>query len=258
MNDPFRLDGRVAVITGSTRGIGLATAKLMLRVGARVVISSRKADACEAVRAQLAAEGADVLAVPCHMAKDEERVALIDRTIEAWGRIDILVVNAAVNPVFVTMDELDPETWSKVLDTNLTGAWRLAQRAYPHMVKQGGGSMVLLSSLAGQLAALKGGAYAVSKAGVDHLGRQLAAEWGPQQIRVNVVAPGTTRTDMIRAIVSNEKVMKAVERQAPLRRIGEPEDVAAAILFLASDAARHITGQLVNVDGGATLTGQLT
>ncbi|HKY91934.1 MAG TPA: SDR family NAD(P)-dependent oxidoreductase, partial [Nevskiaceae bacterium] len=125
MNDPFRLDGRVAVITGSTRGIGLATAKLMLRAGARVVISSRKADACEAVRAQLAAEGADVLAVPCHMAKDEERVALIDRTIEAWGRIDILVVNAAVNPVFVTMDELDPETWSSssiVTNTGFTAA----------------------------------------------------------------------------------------------------------------------------------------
>jgi NAD(P)-dependent dehydrogenase (short-subunit alcohol dehydrogenase family) len=160
--------------------------------------------------------------------------------------------------VFVTMDQLDPETWSKVLDTNLTGAWRLAQRAHPHMVKQGGGAIVLLSSLAGQLAAMKGGAYAVSKAGVDHLGRQLAAEWGPQQIRVNVVAPGTTRTDMIRAIVSNEKVMKAVENQAPLKRIGEPEDVAAAILFLASDAARHITGQRINVDGGATLTGGLT
>jgi NAD(P)-dependent dehydrogenase (short-subunit alcohol dehydrogenase family) len=117
---------------------------------------------------------------------------------------------------------------------------------------------VLLSSLAGQFAAMKGGAYAVSKAGMDHLGRQLAAEWGPQQIRVNIVAPGTTRTDMIRSIVSNEKVMQAVIRQAPLRRIGEPEDVAAAILFLASDAARHITGQLVNVDGGVTLTGQLT
>lgn len=258
MTDLFRLDGRVAVITGSTRGIGLATARMMIAAGARVVISSRKPEACEAVRAQLAANGAQVLGIPCHMAKDEDRQQLIDRTIAEWGRIDILVANAAVNPVFVTMDALDPETWGKVIDTNLTGAWRLAQRAFPYMEKQGGGSIVLLSSLAGQLAAMKGGAYAVSKAGVDHLGRQLAAEWGRHNIRVNVVAPGTTRTDMIRAIVADEKTMQRVANQAALKRIGEPEDVAAAILFLASDAARHVTGQLLQVDGGATLTGGLT
>jgi dehydrogenase/reductase SDR family member 4 len=251
--DRFRLDDKVAIITGSTRGIGLATARLMARAGARVVISSRHADSCERVCVQLQSEGLAAFAVPCHVARDADRQQLIERTFQHWGRLDVLVANAAVNPSFDTLQKLTPKTWDKVLETNLTAPWRLAQLALPRMAAQGGGAMVLLSSIAGALAVPNSGIYAVSKAAENHLARQLAVEWGHRNLRVNVVAPGTTRTDMIRSVIAAPGAEERVIAQTALRRLAEPEDIAAVILFLASDAARHITGQVLTVDGGQSL-----
>jgi len=251
-NTMLRLDGRVAVITGSTRGIGLATARMMGRVGAKVVISSRKPEACAAVQHQLQSEGIDAFAAPCHVASHDERERLRDSVLAAYDRVDILVTNAGVNPVFSTMQNLDEEAWNKVFEVNLKAAWRLSQLFLPHIATQGGGSMIMLSSTGSVIASPDAGAYAVAKAGVNHMARQLAYEWGPKRINVNSIAPGFTRTDMIRSRVKNSDAMDAMAASIPLRRIAEPEEIAAAALFLAS-AGRHITGQTLVIDGGWTL-----
>lgn len=249
----FRLDGKVAVVTGATRGIGLATARLLGAAGARLVISSRKEDACAQACAELRAAGIEVVAASGHVGRDEDRRRLIDAAISTYGRLDILIANAAVNPVFSSLEAMDPALWDKVLDTNLTSPWRLSQLALPLIAEQGGGAMVLLSSLASLVSMPGSGAYSVSKAAENHLMRQLAAEWGPRGVRVNAVAPGTTRTDMIRALAAVPGAMDATIAATPLRRIAEPVDIAATILFLVSDAARHITGQLLVADGGYSL-----
>ena len=250
----FCLDNKVALITGSTRGIGLATAKLMAQQGAKVVISSRKADACEKVRHQFTTDGLQAIAIPCHIGSAEDRQRLVEETLKAYGRIDILVINAAINPVFAPLHEMADDTWQKVMDTNLTGSLHLAKLVLPQMATNGGGALVMVSSIASQLASPNGGAYAISKAAVNHLAKQLAVEWGDKNIRVNVVSPGTTRTDMIRMLISDQQLLDGAIAQTALKRLGEAEDVAAAILFLASDAARHITGQVLVVDGGQTLS----
>lgn len=251
--DRFRLDGKVAIITGSTRGIGLATARLMGAAGAKVVISSRKAEQCERVCTELLAEGIEAIAIPCHVARDDDRRQLIEGTMARWGRIDVLVANAAVNPSFEDLQDLAPDVWDKILDTNLTTPWRLAQLALPIIAEQGGGAMVMLSSIAGALAIPKSGAYAVSKAAGNHLAKQLAVEWGSRNVRVNVVAPGTTRTDMIRSLMAMPDAEAQAIAQTALKRLADPEDIATTILFLASDAAKHITGQVLTVDGGQTM-----
>jgi NADP-dependent 3-hydroxy acid dehydrogenase YdfG len=175
----FRLDGKVAVITGSTRGIGLAAARLMAMAGARSVISSRKPESCESVRAELAAGGFEVIAVPCHVGRDEDRRRLIDETMRVYGQIDVLIANAAVNPVFTPLQNLGEDVWEKVLETNLTSPWRLAQMALPLIAdRPAGGSMILVSSIASLVGVPNSGAYAISKAAENHLARQLALEWG--------------------------------------------------------------------------------
>jgi NAD(P)-dependent dehydrogenase (short-subunit alcohol dehydrogenase family) len=250
----FNLDNKVALITGSSRGIGLATAKLMAESGAKVVISSRKAEACERVAKDFVAAGFDAISIPCHIGNAEDRQRLVEETVKAYGRIDVLVVNAAINPVFASLQETADDTWQKVIDTNLTGTLHFGKLVLPQMAAIGGGAVVMVSSIASQVSAPNSGAYAISKAAVNHLVRQLALEWGPQNIRVNAVSPGTTRTDMIRVLVSDQDALDAAIRQTALRRLGEAEDVAAVIFFLASSAARHVTGQILVVDGGQTLS----
>lgn len=249
----FRLDGKVAVITGSTRGIGRATAEMMARMGARVTISSRKADACERVQAEFEQAGLESIAIPCHVGDAEGREHLVEATLKAFGRIDILVTNAGVNPTSQPLQTLTDETWDKVFDVNLKAAWQLSKLALPEIARQGGGAMVMLSSTASLGYAPGFGAYAVAKSGVNLLAQQLAGEWGPSGIRVNSVAPGVTKTDMIRASLGDPEKLAAAIEQTAIRRVGEPEDVAAAIHFLCCDAGRQITGQTLVVDGGANL-----
>jgi NAD(P)-dependent dehydrogenase (short-subunit alcohol dehydrogenase family) len=247
------LAGKVAIVTGSTRGIGRATAQAFAQAGARVVISSRKPEACEATCVAMREAGHTVVGVPCHIGKAEDLKRLVEATLDAFGRLDVVVCNAAINPVFSPLQDITEETWAKVFETNLTGIWRMAKLALPHIAAQGGGVMVLLSSTASLIGTDKAGPYAVSKAAENHLAKQLAVEWGPKNIRVNVIAPGLTRTDMIRNH-DPAWVKRTVER-TPLRRMGDPEDVAAVALFFASDAARHLTGQFIVVDGGSMLLG---
>lgn len=247
------LAGKVAIVTGSTRGIGRATAEAFARAGARVAISSRKPEACEAVCAEMRAAGHDVFAAPAHVGKAEDIERLVAATAAHFGRLDIVVCNAAVNPVFAELQDITEETWAKVMETNLTSVWRMAKAAFPIMAAQGGGSMVLLSSTASLVGTITEGPYAVSKAAENHLGRQLAVQWGPKNIRVNTIAPGVTRTDMIRN--HDPKMIAHVLARTPLRRMGEPDDVAAIALFFASDASRHLTGQLLVADGGGLLLG---
>jgi NAD(P)-dependent dehydrogenase (short-subunit alcohol dehydrogenase family) len=249
----FSLRGKVAIVTGSTRGIGLATVRLLARQGASVVVSSRKAEACDAVCAELAAGGATAIAIPAHAGREADCRRLVEQTQARFGRLDIVVANAAVNPVFESLSTLAEESWNKVLDTNLTGPWRLARFALPIIAQQGGGALLFVSSINARLGVPRSAAYGVSKAALEQLTRQLAIEWGGKNVRINAVAPGTTRTDMIRALTADPSFLAAVEARTPMKRIGEPEDVAAAIVFLVSDAARHVTGQVLTVDGGETI-----
>jgi len=248
------LEGKVAVVAGATRGIGLATARLLAQSGARLVISSRKADACEAVRAEFESEGHEAIAVPAHIGRAEDSATLVARTLEHYQRLDIVVANAAVNPVFDPLESLAPETWTKVIETNLAGPWHLARHALPVIAQTGGGAMVMLSSIRSFLPSRGSGAYGISKAALNQMIRQLAVEWGGRNVRINAVAPGTIRTDMVRSLTAQPGFLDALIERTPLGRIGEAEDVAAMILFLASDAARHMTGQVIVVDGGETIT----
>jgi NAD(P)-dependent dehydrogenase (short-subunit alcohol dehydrogenase family) len=245
--------GKVAIVTGGTRGIGLATVEYLARHGAQVAFSSRKADACAQVADRLAQEGLSCIAVPGHAAHEEDVARLVHECVTAFGGIDIAVANAGINPVFDPATDVDDPVWAKVMDTNVTGPLRLARHALPHLVERNG-AMVCVSSVNARFGMAGSGAYGVSKAALEQLVRVLAVEWGPRGVRVNGVAPGTTATDMIRALRDKPDFMDAMRKGTPLRRIAQPEDVAAVIAFLASDAARHVTGQTLVVDGGQTIT----
>jgi NAD(P)-dependent dehydrogenase (short-subunit alcohol dehydrogenase family) len=253
MNDLFDLSDKVAIVTGSSRGIGFAVARRLGLQGARVVVSSRREQACVEACARLAEEGIEALAVQAHSAKVDDCRRLVEETIRAFGGLDIAVANAGVSPVAVPLDRLDEGGWLKTLDTNLAGPWRFSREALPHLAARGGGSMILVSSINAQRASRNAAAYGISKAAVEALTRQLALEWGAKNVRVNAVAPSTTRTDMIRQLVQDQSFLERVIARTPLGRIAEPDDIAGPICFLAADAARHITGQVLVVDGGESV-----
>jgi dehydrogenase/reductase SDR family member 4 len=251
--DPFSLAGKVAIVTGSSRGIGRSVAEEMARAGAKVIISSRKIEACEAVCEELRVQGHDATAIACHIGRKEELQNLVERTIERHGRIDCVVANAAVNPVFGPLKELSDEAWDKVMATNLRSTFWLANLALPLMAERGGGSFIIMSSIAALLGTRSQGAYSVSKAAEAQLARNLAVEWGPRNIRVNAIAPGVIKTDFARALWENQALVDAIARQSPLGRIGEPRDIGPVAVFLACEASRYVTGQLIQVDGGLTV-----
>ncbi|MBO6810119.1 MULTISPECIES: SDR family NAD(P)-dependent oxidoreductase [Marinobacter] len=252
-NSLFDMAGKVAVITGSTKGIGRAIAEEMARLGARVVISSRKADACEQVAAELKAQGFEAMAVPCHVGRKDDLQNLVDRTNEAWGPIDVLVCNAATNPVYGTTAEMSDEAWDKIMDTNVKGTFWLTNMVLPQMAEKGEGAVVLLSSIAGLRGNTTIGTYGVSKAAEAALARNLAVEWGPKGIRVNSIAPGLIKTDFAKALWEDPVRVKRAEDKTPLRRIGDPVDIAGLAVFLSTRASAYITGQVIVADGGETI-----
>ncbi len=254
MSTLFDLTGKVAVITGSTKGIGKAIAEEYAKAGAKVVISSRKADACERVANELKAKGFDALPIACHVGDKAQLQNLVDKTIEAWGRIDILVCNAATNPVYGATSTVSDEAFDKIMGTNVKGTFWLCNMVIPQMVELGGGSIVLLSSIAGIRASANIGVYGMSKAAEAGLARNLSLEWGPHNIRVNSIAPGLIRTDFAQALLDDPDRLKRVEEKLPLRRVGEPVDIAGVALFLASAAGAYVTGQTIVADGGDTIT----
>lgn len=244
----FSLAGKAAIITGSSRGIGFATARALGLAGARVMIMSRKADSCEAAAKILRDEGLEVASVAAHAARDEDVLRVVETTLKTFGQLDLLVANAAINPTFDPLVELAEESFSKVMDMNVAGPLRLARHGLPHL--SAGGAMVIVSSVNAGVGFRSGSSYGMSKAAAEAMTRQLAVEWGEKGIRVNAVRPGATRTDMVRKLVEQDGYMDGVMTTTPLRRIAEPEDVANVIAFLLSGAARHMTGQVLTIDGG--------
>jgi dehydrogenase/reductase SDR family member 4 len=252
----FSLAGKVALVTGSTKGIGKSISEQMANAGAKVVISSRKADACESVRAEFAARGQEAIAVPCNIGRKDELKNLVDAVLAKWGGIDILVCNAASNPVFGPMANASDEAFDKIMLTNVKSVFWLANMVLPQMAGRGGGAMIIISSIGALRSNSTTGLYGTSKAAEAGLARALACEWGPKNIRVNCIAPGLVRTDFARALWEDDTRRKAREALTPLRRIGEPKDIGGVAVFLASEAGSFITGQMIVADGGVTIAGE--
>jgi dehydrogenase/reductase SDR family protein 4 len=251
MSALFDLAGKVALVTGSTRGIGKSIAQELARAGARVAVSSRKADACQETQAEFAAEGLDCMAMPCNVSRKEDLQTLVDATRARWQRIDIVVANAASNPYYGPLTGIADDAFDKIVANNVKSVLWLAAMTLPQM--KAGGSFTLIGSIGGLLANTVIGAYGMSKAMSHHLVRNLAAEWGPKNVRVNAIAPGLVKTDFARALWEDDKRRAERLEATPLRRLGEPRDIGGIAVFLASDAAAFITGQVIVADGGVTI-----
>jgi len=248
----FDLTGKVAIITGSTKGIGLAIATRMAEHGATVVISSRKADACEKVAATIQAAGGKAVVIPCHIGRKEELQTLVDQTVARCGGIDILVENAGVNPYLGPAAAMPDEAFDRVMGLNVRSNVWLANMALPHIAQRGGGAVIIISSIGGLRGSAQLGAYGLSKAADMQLARNIAVEWGPKNIRANAIAPGLVRTDFARALWENPTLYRRRTKDTPLQRIGEPDEIAGAAVFLASAAGSFTTGQTIVIDGGTT------
>src|ERR1700686_954234 len=249
---PFDLTSKVAVITGSSRGIGRASAELLAKLGAKVVISSRKADACEEVAAGIRKSGGDAHVIACNISRRDEVEALISGATKHYGKGDILVCNAAVNPYYGPLLEITDEAFDKIMGSNVKSNIWLCSLAIPPMAARGHGSVVIISSIGGLGGSTVIGAHGISKAADFALCRSLAGEWGPKGVRVNCIAPGLVKTDFARALWEDEERLKRRCATTPLRRIGEPDEIAGAVAYLSSDAASFMTGQTIVVDGGVT------
>ena len=252
--NPFNLAGQVAVITGSSRGIGRASAELLAQLGAKVVISSRKAEACEEVANGIRAHGGEAHVIPCNISRRAEVDALIDGAVKQYGQVDILVCNAAVNPYYGPLLDISDEAFDKIMASNVKSNLWLCAKAIPPMAARGKGSVIIVSSIGGLRGSTVIGAYGISKAADFALCRSLAGEWGPQGVRINCVAPGLIKTDFAKALWDNPETLKASTARAPLLRIGIPDEIAGAAVFLGSAAGNFMTGQTMVIDGGATIS----
>ena len=249
------MTGRVALITGSSRGIGRAIAERMAEAGAKVVISSRKAEACEVVAAGIRARGGSAIAHAATISDKAALQGLVDRALTEWGQIDVLVCNAAVNPYFGPLLSITDESFDKIMASNVRSNLWLCSMVIPGMAERGGGSVIVVSSIAGVKGNAHLGAYGISKAADLQLVRNLAVEWGPKNVRVNAIAPAIIRTDFARKLWEDPEVYASATRAYPLRRIGEPDEVAGPAVFLASSAGSFVTGTVLMVDGGMTIGG---
>ena len=253
----FNLTGKVAVITGSSRGIGRAIAQALAAAGARVVISSRKQDACDVVATSInEAHGEGrAIAISANISSKEALQHLVDRTRTAFERIDILVCNAASNPYYGPMSGITDDQFRKIFDNNvLANHWLIGMIA-PEMVQRRDGAIIIISSIGGFVGSSAIGAYNVAKAADLQLARNLAVELGPHNVRVNAISPGVIRTDFAKALYEDPVAEAKLEKLTPLRRLGEPEEIAGAAIFLAAKSGAYVTGQSIIVDGGTTIAG---
>lgn len=250
----FDLQGKVAVITGSSRGIGRSIAENMARVGARVVVSSRKQDACDEVAAAIQAEGGTALAIAASLGHQDQLESLIKKTREAWGRVDILVCNAAVNPYYGPLTDVSNELFDKMMHCNVRDNLFLCKLVLPEMAERNDGTIIVISSVGGVRGNSVLGAYGITKAADMALVRNLAVEWGKHNIRVNCIAPGLVKTDFARALWENPKMRAHLENMTPLGRIGEPDDIGLLATFLATRGGAFITGETIIADGGMSIS----
>ena len=248
----FDLTDKVAVITGSSRGIGRAIAERMAEHGAKVVVSSRKQAACEEVAAGIRARGGEAVALPANIGHKDQLQDLVDATLAQWGGIDILVCNAAVNPYFGPSLDCPDEAFDRIMGSNVRSNFWLCNMVLPQMAERGG--IIVISSIAGLRGTPTIGAYGISKAADMAIVRNLAVEWGAKNIRANCIAPGLVKTDFARALWQDPAVLAKRVKDSPLPRIGEPDEIAGAAIFLASPAGSFTTGQTFVIDGGVTIS----
>jgi NAD(P)-dependent dehydrogenase (short-subunit alcohol dehydrogenase family) len=251
----FDLTGKVAIITGSSKGIGKASAFELAEHGAKVVISSRKQDACDEVAAQINGKYGEgtAIAVAANISDKAGLQNLVDETRASFGQVDILVCNAASNPYYGPQEGISDEQFRKILDNNIVSNHWLISMVVPEMRERRDGSIIIISSIGGLRGSTSIGAYCISKAADMQLARNLAHEYGPDNVRVNCIAPGLVKTDFARALWESPDRVEAANSRVPLRRIGEPDDIAGGVVFLASRAAAFTTGQTIVMDGGVTI-----
>jgi len=250
--DRFSLQGRAALVTGGSRGIGRAISLALAGAGAQVAVSSRKADACQAVADEIAAAGGTAIAVPGHAGRAAEIEQTVATVMEKFGRLDILVNNAATNPQFGPLVDTDEAAFDKVNEVNVKGPWLFARAAHRAWMGEHGGTILNIASIGGLKSEPFLGAYGATKAALVSLTRTLAREMGGQGIRVNAIAPGLIRTDFARVLVETPEIHDRAVGATCVGRVGEPDEIGSAALFLVSDAASYVTGTVLVVDGGAT------
>jgi NAD(P)-dependent dehydrogenase (short-subunit alcohol dehydrogenase family) len=252
----FDMSGKVAVITGSSRGIGRAIAERMAEHGAKVVISSRKQDACDEVAKEIDGKfgKGTAAAIPANISSKENLQQLVDESNRAFGKIDVLVCNAASNPYYGPLGGISDDQFRKTLDNNIVANNWLIGMVVPQMIERKDGSVIIVSSIAGLKGTAILGAYAISKAADMQLARNLACEYGKHNVRVNCIAPGLIKTDFAKALWDNPENLKASTSRSPLLRIGTPDEIAGAAVFLGSAAGDFMTGQTMVIDGGATIS----
>ncbi len=244
----FRLDGKVAVVTGANRGIGAATARELARVGASVVVAARGADTLQQVAGELGGQG---LAVPTDVTRLEDLDRLVAAAVERFGGIDVLVNNAGTSPPAKQIYKVTPEEWQQTMDINVRAAWYLSKAAHPHLKQRGGGAIVNIASTSGLHHDIGLGTYSISKAAVIMLTTVCAKEWARDRIRVNALAPGVVRTELAGPLI--QYLESHNEKPNLMNMIGEPEDIARLVRYLATDEARYVTGEVVRIDGGELL-----
>ena len=251
----FNLEGKVAIITGSSKGIGKAIAKGFAENGAQVVISSRSQEACDAVANEFQAAGLKAVGIACHIGKSDQRENLVTQTIAAFGRIDILVNNAAINPVFGPIEEVDSAIFDKIMEVNVKAPWSLSNLVLPHLQAHKNGSIINIASVEALTPGLGLGIYSTSKAAILMLSKNQAKEWGKHGIRVNAICPGLIKTKFSAALWQNEKILGKIKKTLPSERMGMPEEMVGLACLLASDAGGYMTGGVYTADGGYMIAG---
>lgn len=251
----FDLNGKVAIITGASKGIGKAIAQGLAENGAKVVVSSRKQEAVDAVAEAFKSDGLEAVGIQCHIGDSEQRKSLIFKTIEQYGRIDILVNNAAINPYYGPLEGSDEQVFDKIMDVNVKAPWILSNLALPHMKENGGGSIINISSVEGLRPGFGLGLYSATKAALIMLTKNQAKEWGRYGVRANVLCPGLIKTKFSEGLWTDEKLVSGFTKALPLNRIAAPDEMAGLVMLLASDAGSYMTGGVYVADGGYMVSG---
>jgi len=251
----FNLKGKVAIVTGSSKGIGKSIALGLAEHGARVVVNSRKQEAVDAVVGEFRALGLEAVGIACHVGDPSQQEQLIQKTLEAFGRLDILVNNAAISPYFGPLEQTDETAFDKIMEVNVKAPWMLANRALPHMREQGGGSIINIASVEGLRPGFGLGLYSITKSALIMLTQNQAKEWGRYGVRANAICPGLIKTKFSEGLWSNEKIVGNYTRLTPLGRIADPGEMAGVAVLLASEAGSYMTGGVYAADGGYLVSG---